>query len=882
MRLKNSICVFCLLIFSQFINSQTQISGVIYNNEKVPISRANVQLLDNDSTNIDFKFSNNDGKYKIFAQEKGSYLLKISAFNCQTQIKKVLIEKDLIEDFILENKISTLETVIIIGQIKSAKFKGDSISYNIKSVIDSTEKNLGDLLKKLPGLEIDENGKVKFQGNKIEKILIDGNDFYGNKHQMATENITPDMIEGIDLLLKHQANNNLKDFNSELKTVLNVKLKEKYRGEIIGNIAFYGGIENKQLVHSNLFKFSKKGNISWISDINNIGESPMSVQDYIELIGGTNSLLSNTDTNSSGLTDIDEFIPKYIYTENKVKKKDNYFSALNYTYKFSKKIKISGNTLFNKTSQLESLSTQRFFILQNSSSIIDELKQNSSRSNISSSNLNVEFNPNNKINIVYSLSYNPTEGKSNETIVNSKNDFFNTTMNKSFNFGQVLKITQRVSDNLLFKFNLNHTNSKLSNNSSVASNNSFLGLHFLNNDFYVLKSSSLNSSKLGVNSSMNLKKEKDIYTITFSYNFLNESLNTGINNNIIDYENYLNNLSSKIADSKSGIKVENHISKIILKYGLFLNSINIKTKDNVFNVLNFEPNFGLNFEISSVNTIGLSYSKTNKKPSLFQTIKNSMIEDYQTLLTQSDIQLLQYSPTDNYSLNFNNYKSKAQQFITLSLNYSSSKNVFTTNSIYSDFYSKMNYLTSPKETNINSVFLFERKFNFIPITFKTSYTFSQTNGISYINVDENHFINSHNLFVFKIHSDLKKSKVQYQINYLIDNFHTNQQINNLSINTVNQEIKINLLGYFKRTKFNLCTSILKQKSETNNQLQLILSPNFSYFSKNNKWEFDLKTQNILHLNKNLYLSQLNTNYYVENSQQNIITGNILLGLKYNL
>jgi hypothetical protein len=882
MRLKNSVFLFYLLIFTQLINSQTKISGIIYNNEKVPISRANIQLLDIDSTNIDFKFSDNDGKYKIFAQEKRLYLLKISAFNYQTQIKKILIDKDLIENFILENKISTLETVIIKSQSKSAKFRGDSISYNIKSVIDSTERNLGDLLKKLPGLEIDDNGKVKFQGNKIEKILIDGNDFYGNKHQMATENITPDMIEGIDLLLKHQTNNNLKDFNNETKTVLNVKLKEKYRGEIIGNIAFYGGIENKYLGHSNLFKFSKKGNISWISDINNIGDSPMSVQDYIELIGGTNSLLSNTETNSSGLTDIDEFIPKYIYTENKVKKKENYFSALNYTYRFSKKIKISGNTLINKTNQLESLSTQRFFILQSSSSIIDELKQNNSRSNISSSNLNIEFNPNNKTNITYSLSYNPTEGKSNETIVNFKNNFYNNTINRSFNFGHLLKITQRISENLLFKFNINHTDSKIENNFNIKSNNSFLGLQFSNNDYYVLKSSSFYNSKLGVNSSMILKNEKDIYTIAFSYNFLNESLNTSINNNIIDYGNYLNNLSTKTADSKSGIKVENYISKIILKYGISLNTLNIKTKDEILNVLNFEPNFGVNYDISSVNKIGLSYSKTNKKPSLFQTLKNSMVDDYQTLFTQSEVQLSQYSPTDNYSLNFNNYKSKQQQFITLNLNYSSSKNVFTTNSIYSDFYSTMNYLTSPRETSINSILLFERKFNFIPITFKTSFTFSQTNGISNINNDENHFVNSHHLFVFKIHSDFKKSKIQFQINYLIDNFQTIQQINNLSVKTVNQEIKFNLLGYFKKTQFNLCSSVLKQKSETNNQLQIILSPNFSYFSKNNKWEFDIKTQNILHLNKNLYLSQLNTNYYVEYSQQNIITGNILLGLKYNL
>ena len=267
--MKISIIIFQIIFFYQISFSQTKISGNISNKENLPISRANIQLLDKDSISINYSFSNDKGNYELFAPEKGEYLLKITAFNFEKRFKKILVNNELKENFNLENKNNNLDTVIIIAKEKVAKIRGDSISYNLKTIKDGTERNLGDLVKKLPGLEIDETGKVKFQGTTIDKILIDGNDFFGNKHQIATENISSDMIEGIDLLLKHQTDTNLKDFSTDTKTVLNVKLKEKYRGETVGNFGLYGGYIDKYLGHTNLFKFSKKGNISFISDFNN-------------------------------------------------------------------------------------------------------------------------------------------------------------------------------------------------------------------------------------------------------------------------------------------------------------------------------------------------------------------------------------------------------------------------------------------------------------------------------------------------------------------------------------------------------------------------------------------------------------------------------------
>ncbi len=880
--MKISIIIFQIIFFYQISFSQTKISGNISNKENLPISRANIQLLDKDSISINYSFSNDKGNYELFAPEKGEYLLKITAFNFEKRFKKILVNNELKENFNLENKNNNLDTVIIIAKEKVAKIRGDSISYNLKTIKDGTERNLGDLVKKLPGLEIDENGKVKFQGTTIEKILIDGNDFFGNKHQIATENISSDMIEGIDLLLKHQTDTNLKDFSTDTKTVLNVKLKEKYRGETVGNFGLYGGYIDKYLSHTNLFKFSKKGNISFISDFNNIGESPMSVQDYIELIGGINIILAKTETNSSGITDIDEFIPKYIYTENKVKTKKNYFSALNYTYKFSKKIKVNGNLLFNKTDQTELLNTQKLFISSSSPTEINEFKSSRSNNCLTSSYINLDYTPNQKTSINYNALYNPTNGSVNENLINGNNNFQNWSKNTGESFGQQLKIINRINENLLFRFNINHSISNFTNPSTISSNSDFLDLQFENNDFTVLKSSNLKSSNIGFNSSIVYKKNKDSYKLIISNNFQEEIIDSEIEKNVLNYLDFDNKLSSKTNNFITNFKFSNYFSKYMIQYGFGINSNKIKTNNNRFDIINIEPNISLNYELSIVNRIGISYHKTNKKPTLYKTLQNNIIEDYQTIITRNDLHLFQFSPTDNYTFSFNNFNSNKQQSFTLNLNYSISKNSTTTNSNYTNSFVETYNLISPNEKNLYGFFLFDKKMNFCPISLKSSLSYNQSNGNNFISGIQNTYSNSRTIGSIKLLSNFKESTFQVHFNYLLDNFYTKQSINNISSNTINQQFILNLLSVLKHSKFDLNTTLLIQKSKTRNQNQFILSPTYTYFSKNNKWEFSALTQNILNLTENKYLTQSNTNYYIENNELQTLTGSVLIGMKYNL
>jgi hypothetical protein len=116
--------------------------------------------------------------------------------------EEVSVSKDLNLSYVF-TETNQLQNVVITSRPKLMRIKEDTISYNSKAVVDGTENKIEDVIKKLPGLDIDQDGKVQYKGQQIDNVLIDGNEFFGNKHQMATQNINAEMIEGIDLLTNY-------------------------------------------------------------------------------------------------------------------------------------------------------------------------------------------------------------------------------------------------------------------------------------------------------------------------------------------------------------------------------------------------------------------------------------------------------------------------------------------------------------------------------------------------------------------------------------------------------------------------------------------------------------------------------------------------------
>lgn len=872
MRLGNNILFF--LILSQFYYSQYKVSGNVYDNERNALHQVSVQLLAKDSTVIAYGFTNANGAYELQGTLIGT-ILKFSSLNFETKYINIYATTDFIQNVNLFRKEKLIESIVIFAPPKTLKYHNDSISFNLKAIRDSTERNLGDLINKVPGLEINDDGKVNFQGNEIDAILIDGNEFFGNKHQIATQNITADMVDGLDLLLRHQTDKNKKDFNI-YKTVLNVKLKDEYRGEIVGNLSIYGGLKNKFLAKTNFFKFTKNGNISWISNANNIGESPMSVEDYLELTGVIKKINNSSDLSSSNLVNVDEFIPKFIYAVEKVKEKSNYFSALNYTYKFSKKLKFNGNTIINQTSQFEQFSSSKIFISENAPEFLHEQKNILSKNFILSSYLNVDYLPTNKLSLNYNILYNPSTGNSSEDIL-SRINFANDYKYINNNYGHELKITNRFNDNFLLTSTLLHRKSAFNKNLILDANDAFLGLDFSSDDYKLIENTKYDNINYGIYNNLTYKHNKNTYKLILDYEYLKQDLLSYVS----DLPEFHNKLKAVTQTAKYGFIARNYFSLFQIQYGFNLSfsdfRYNIETKTR-----NFDPTLAVTYEINPINKVSFSYSRSNRTPSLFQVIENNYIEDYQTILRASPIRLSEFSPSDNYQINYLNFNTKKAKSFNVYLNYRFSKNIFSNNTTFSDSYILKKYVLASREDYAKLLIIYAKKFNTVPFLLKSNLSYSITQGQNYVEDLQNNYKNINVGGELKLISNFKDSKFQVHFIYSINSFNSDQQLNYIRNRLLNQRFNLHFLSMFKAFRFESENIFLSQKSNTNIRNQFIFSPSLYYLSRNKKWEIGLTSQNIFNLYENLYLTQSNLNYYIENSMLHTMPGNLILGIKYNL
>lgn len=211
---KQFLCFF--LLFAVPIFSQNNVTGSVVDISSKPIGQATVQLKDIKNDEIfAFSFSDTSGNFRLVVDKKGLYILKISYLGLKSFTKEIKITNNLLDVgkiTLEENKID-LDNVIIKNEAAGMTEIGDTLRYRIEKFLNGTEETLKDVIKKLPGLDIDSQGKIKANGKEVDKLLIDGEEFFINQQKIATENITAEMVKNIELI------KNYTEFNTIKKTI---------------------------------------------------------------------------------------------------------------------------------------------------------------------------------------------------------------------------------------------------------------------------------------------------------------------------------------------------------------------------------------------------------------------------------------------------------------------------------------------------------------------------------------------------------------------------------------------------------------------------------------------------------------------------------------
>lgn len=216
-------------------------------------------------------------------------------------------------DIAMHEKATELKGVKI--KAPSIRERGDTIAYSVASFADAGDKSLSDVLKKMPGIEVQENGTIKYNGKEINKFYIEGHDMLGSRYSLASNNIHQEDVGTVEVMTNHQPIKALEDMVFSENPAINIKLKEAAKSRWVGTVKLGGGAEDRDFVWNGelaLMRFAKTTQSLNTLKSNNIGiditrELLPKISDFDGgSLGGNYSLQNYVSVSPDLLTDISE------------------------------------------------------------------------------------------------------------------------------------------------------------------------------------------------------------------------------------------------------------------------------------------------------------------------------------------------------------------------------------------------------------------------------------------------------------------------------------------------------------------------------------------------------------------------------------------------
>lgn len=255
-----------------------ELSGVVKEEgTSLPVEQATVKLLQpKDSALITGSVSLTDGTFVLKNVKKGSYLINVSFVGYTSTYKAVSIDgKTAAVDlgtFMLQPESYELTETVITAKAPEMVMRNDTMEYNADSYKVEEGAALEELFKKMPGVEVDNNGKITVNGKEITKIMVDGKEFFLNDPQMASKNLPSKMVDKIQILDKKSDMAKLTGFNDgEEETVINLTIKPEMKKGWLGKVSGGYGSTDRYQGDVMLNRFIGNDQVTLIGRSNNTG-----------------------------------------------------------------------------------------------------------------------------------------------------------------------------------------------------------------------------------------------------------------------------------------------------------------------------------------------------------------------------------------------------------------------------------------------------------------------------------------------------------------------------------------------------------------------------------------------------------------------------------
>lgn len=289
---------------------QYNVTGQLIDAEGNKLGAASVSLLyPEDSTFAAFSISDNSGKYSIGNVKEGNYVLQIALMGYFTHYRTVSINDQAVLDLgvhILEENIQELEGAIVMGERVPVRLKGDTLEYNAGSYKVNPDAVVEDLLRKMPGVEVDKDGNVRSMGKQVSKVLVDGKEFFGNDPKVALKNLPADAVDKIQSFGRRSEDNLFSGIDDgQREQSLNIVLKEGHKAGYFGEAKAGVGTDERFEGGLKAFRFRRSSQFATLGMLNNVNKFGFTISDYLNFNGGLSGLMRS----GSGSLQLDEDAP---------------------------------------------------------------------------------------------------------------------------------------------------------------------------------------------------------------------------------------------------------------------------------------------------------------------------------------------------------------------------------------------------------------------------------------------------------------------------------------------------------------------------------------------------------------------------------------------
>ena len=672
------------LLFSSIVSfGQISFKGVITDTLKNPLELASLVAINKETNGFESYVITDDlGQFKLDLKENTRYNIQISYIGLQTINDNLSTSQiNLVKDYVLKAEFA-LDEVELVYKMPVA-IKGDTLVYNADAYKNGSERKLEDIIEKLPGVEINESGQIEVEGKVVNKLMVNGKDFFDGDTKIATKNIPSNAVDKIQVLRNYAEVGQLSSVrNNQDNVAINIKLKEGKESFWFGNVTAGTGSapdETLYLAQPKLFYYSPKYSINFIADLNNIGEVALSRRDIRGFGGGFNAPSRNSGTSIN----LGDNSLNFLTNQGNARKIENKLATANFSYSPNKALDLSGFLIFNNS---KILSREVNFVQYSNPdlNIPDESTEQDSneRSNQGLVKLSASYKPNFNNQIDYDVLARMSDDKQQQSIFSSVIGNTNQTDEVTpYNINQNLKYYYTLDEDNIFAFESQHVlknedpiyNAILDNIPNVAT-------AYTNTANALGLNTSLSEYNLGQNrriKSNQLDAKLDYYHIINSKSNLNLTLGTILSYQAFDSSIFQfledstmfnptpnfnqgrakNDINYNFADVYLGVHYRFRTGKFTLTPGFSVHSYGNKNsqfgetvEDNFLKLL---PDFEARIQLKKGESLTLNYSMRNQFTDVTRLAEGLVLNNYNSL--QYGEPDLQNALSNNVSLRYSSF-----------------------------------------------------------------------------------------------------------------------------------------------------------------------------------------------------------------------------------